>query len=252
MFNAQPIQLLNDRQVFITENTIGNTMKIAKIPERLNEARLSSFISFVTGDNELAGQLTVQERYYILLNYLALTGSNYSANGDYSEFYIHHTDSETPTQTPNSVEIDNINITHLYGNQAMLLEQTCENVYEWLAGQIAMQCYGDIGALFGKTGENAIIWEKIETTDSDQLSQILQKRFEQIEQLTDFEFQQLAVIHETGCNQLAHLVDPTIDNHGIILFSQEKKTGDGANRAARFRPLSYLPNIVKQLAQYIV
>ena len=237
MFKSEPIQLLN-RQVFIQENTLEKTMEVARIPESLNEARLSSFIAFITGDNNLAGALTIQERYFILLNYLALSASNYSAVGDYSEFFI-----EQQT-APDFVESNGIYVGHLYGSQVMQLEHSCENTYDWLCGQIAMQCYGDMSKIFG----SGVVWEKIESFEKDYLSKTLQSRFEMIGQLGDSSpcFPLLVSAHEAGCLALNHLVETNIDKKGIVLKSQNP--GGDANKCfARFRALNHVHPIIKQL-----
>lgn len=244
MWNAIPIQLRN-QQVYLKELTIGEIMQIAKIPQEMNELRINSFIGFVCEDNFLAQKLTVQERYCILLNYLALSNNDYMLDTDTSEYFIQNNLTEN-REYPEFIQLEGVYVHCLYGNQVSLLQQKCENVYDWLCGCLALQLSGDLTAIFNS--ETPVIWDKADTTNEQQLDNILQQRFKQIENLTDSQFQRFTEIYYQGCDKLRHLVDISLDNDGITLI---KQGGDGDNHFARFHPLALVSDIAKQLAECI-
>lgn len=249
MFNIEPITLLNT-QVVLTENSMENIMEIAKIPEELNESRLSSLINFIGNNPFLAGKLTVQERYYLLLNYFILSDSPFSSVGDCSEYFL-PTDVAT---VPNQVQLQTAYMTHLYGNQAALLEKQCENAYDWLCGQIALQCFGDLSFLLGDNNEDKAlwVWEKVVTTDNQGLSEIVNNRYNLIKKLTPGEFTRLTDIFYEGGQQLVHFVELGLDNKGITLAKQDYDAGDGTDRNARFCPFDNLPELIKNLARCVM
>ncbi|OPH34921.1 hypothetical protein [Moraxella atlantae] len=236
MFNIEPLSLLK-RQVNLRENTIGNTMRVAKIPETMNEARLSSFLAFVLDDADLPNQLTVQERYYTLLNYLAISDSDYSPTGDHSAFFI----ATQPDDVPSVFEREGVCFGHLTGAHALILEKNCENVFDWLTGAIALQAYGDLTASLGLPDK--LIWDEVATTDSQALGDVLLTRFEQIQNLTDGQYTKLYALYAEASDALAHFVTPKFDNDGIALVG-------GGGKATRFCALSHLPSLIRQLVEY--
>jgi len=249
MFNIEPVALLNT-QVVLSENSMENIMETARIPEELNESRLSSLINFISNDPLLAGRLTVQERYYLLLNYFILSSSPFSSTGDCSEYFL-------PTDiasVPNQVQIQTAYITHLYGNHAVLLEKQCENAYDWLCGQMALQCFGDLSFLLDHNNEDKSlwVWEKVTATDQQALSDAVNHRYGLIKKLTPDEFTRLTNMFYEGCDQLAHFVELSLDNKGIALVNQEGDTGDGANRNARFCAFDNLSEVIKNLARCVM
>lgn len=231
MWNISPIKLRHD-SLFIRELTIGEAMEIAKIPESMNEARLTSFIGFVSGDDTLSARLTAQERYYILLNYLAIAKNDYVLNLDDDVFFMDNTDA------PDSVVIDGITVHQLMGDKAVALESLCENIYDWLAGQMACQLAGDIGAYLGV---DDMVWGKL--VDDDEIS----RRFEVIQSLSASQFERLATLHFEGCEALAHCVKLGMDNEGLTLLS----VGGAAEQVARFCPHVCFGPIAERLSQYL-
>lgn len=237
MFNAQPIQLRHEA-IFIKELTIGEIMQIAKIPEALNEMRISSFISFATKDNTLAGRLTVQERYFILLNWLAISDSAYSMDGDTSEYFIAEN-----KNIPDFFETEGVYTHHLLGQHVSALQRKCENAYEWLTCQMACQLSGDMTAIL--SSGLPIIWAPLTSDNDNEIDEVITQRFTEIEALTDVQFNKLYQIFAMGTHHLRHLVDISLDNKGITLV----KGGDGEYEAVRFRPLAGVSDIARQLAE---
>lgn len=240
MLNAQPIQLRKEA-VYLNAITIGEIMEIAKIPEALNELRINSFIGFTTKDNTLARRLTVQERYFILLNWLMVSESSYSMDGDMSEFFIPEN-----TDIPEFFEQDGVYVHHLLGSHVTALQHKCENAYEWLACQMACQLSGDLTAI--TKSDVPLIWEALNTDNDNDISTIIQQRFDVIAGLLDSDFANLHKLYSLGDYQLRHLVQPNLDNDGITLANIVAKGGDSEYEAVRFRPLAGISDIARQLA----
>lgn len=121
------LQLL-EHVVPIPDLTIGQAMDIAKIPERFNEKRISALITLLTGYQGLADQLTVQERYYFLLNQQALSQNKYSAESNLSEYVVETVESMVPKE--NLDETTGIGVQHIRGAHVCLLEAICENLFD--------------------------------------------------------------------------------------------------------------------------
>ncbi len=217
MWNAHPIEFKNQR-IILRELTIGQAIEIAKIPQSMNEARLTSFIGFVCGDSDLALSLTAQERYVILLTYLSLADNDYVVNLEHDDYFT------KPLHQPDPVIIDGISIHHLTGQMAMALEQKCENIYDWLTGQMACQMSGDLGALIGVRD---MVWGRIDVSDLDDQ---IQQRFIELGNLTQTQFEGLVACYTQGAEKLKHGVVLGLDNDGIILLP----TGGDGQQAARF------------------
>lgn len=243
MFNSLPIQLRHE-QIYLKELQIGQIMEMAKIPQELNELRMNSFLAYTCQDDSIAMRLTLQERYYILLNYLAISNNDYMINTDVSEFFI---------QSKTALDmtcIGGVYISQLLGSHATLLQSKCENIYEWLAGKMACQLSGDLTAFFGDE-QNPVIWESLPTDNHDNLESVFRSRFEMINRLTDSLFNQLTDVYYQGCDNLRHLVDISVDNDGITLLGNSQNQGGGDIHIARFRPTTALSDISKRLSQLI-
>lgn len=238
MWNASPITLRKN-SVFLHELTIGQAMQIAKIPQSMNEARLSSFIGFVCHDDSLALDLTAQERYFILLNYLSLAQNDYVLNLEDGAFFIN----KNPKESPDKVSIDGLNVTHLSGRMAMVLEKKCENIYEWLVGQMACQISGDVGALLGFED---MIWENL-PDDEYAIDEWVGQRFEQVENLSQSQFERLAEVYFLGCDKLSHCVKLGMDNEGLTLLS----VGGETEQVARFCPDVCFGPTAERLGEYL-
>lgn len=241
MFNAIAIALRN-QEIFLKELTIGQIVQIAKIPQAMNELRLNAFIGYVCQDETLANQLTVQERYYILLNYLSISQNDYMMNEDVSNYFIQ------AKTAPDVVTIGNIHVQQLFGNHVTELQTRCENIYDWLAGQMACQLHGDMTEFFGDE-TNPVVWEKMPV--AGEIITVFQKRFEMIESLTDSQFQALSDVFYQGCDKLKHLLDISLDNEGITILGNSEQQGGGDLIIARFRTLSVLSDIAKRISELI-
>ncbi|MCC3344501.1 hypothetical protein [Psychrobacter sanguinis] len=239
---AMQLQLL-EQKVPMPDLTIGQAMDIAKIPERFNEKRLSALIALVTGDSELADHLTVQERYYFLLNQQALSQNKYAVDCDMSEYFL-DTDESAVLQEYLD-EKTKIGVQHIRGSHVCLLETICENLFDWTCGLMACQLFGDLSSIVG----GGISWDKLDAgmKQSDMNREVL-ARAEFISNLSEFDFNNLAEMFDNYVFMLSHYVDTSIDNKGITVIKEVA----GEYVPARFQALYELRGHARQLARYIV
>lgn len=234
MWNASPVKLRN-KSVFLRELTIGQAIEIAKIPESMNEARLTSFIGFVCDEDAFG--LTVQERYFILLNYLTMAQNDYVLNIDDDRYFL-------PVLTADDeVSVDGLVVRQMTGRQAMVLETKCENIFEWLCGQMACQLVGEVGAY---VGVDETSWEALPDEEYG-IDEMVAKRFEWIHNLTQEQFDKLAAVYFAGVDKLAHLVQIGFDNQGLTLLS----VGGDVVEAARFCPDVCFTESAERLSSYL-
>ncbi|WP_296405027.1 hypothetical protein [Psychrobacter sp.] len=239
---ALNLQLLKQK-VPMLDLTIEQAMSIAKIPERFNEKRISALITYTTGDSALADTLTMQERYYVLLNQQALSHNKYALEDDFSDYYIDTIESEVPDEYFDK-DIG-IGVQHIRGGHICLLETICEDLFDWTCGLMACQLYGDLSALLGGEG---IVWDQLDAQmPSNELNQHVQSRVRLIGQLNELAFNNLSETFDYLVAPLTHYLETSIDNNGITVL----KEVNGDYQPARFPALSHLQGHAKQLARYI-
>lgn len=242
MTTTLTIELLNE-SVSLPDLSIGDAIDIAHIPSDFNEKRLSALIGHLSGDAELAGRLTAQERYYILLNHQATTDHEYNAgkfgaNDEYMMLTIQ-------SDVPNEAQVGELIINHLRGAHVVVLEGICENVADWLIGQMACQLSGNLASVIG--GDD-VVWEPILPTMSDnEINDIIQGRFAFISELSaTSKFNDLVDAYSNGASQLAHFVRLGSDNKGLTVI---KTGGDGTIEPSRFHTLGHLSGAAARLAE---
>lgn len=232
---------LLEQKIIMNELTIGQALDISKIPEKYNEKRISAMIGHITGDLELAGTLTVQERYYFLLNHQALSDSDYSGANNIDEYKI-----ETlPLEVPKTYQVGDMYISHLYGAHACVLEMICEHVADWMIGQMACQLSGDISFFIG--GDERIVWDELPATlDEATLNNTIQERFELLSNLSVADFNELADAYNGASAQLTHFLELGCDNSGLTVMA---RGGAGNDLPARFCALEYLQGVAARLSE---
>lgn len=236
------LQLL-EHVVPIPDLTIGQAMDIAKIPERFNEKRISALITLLTGYQGLADQLTVQERYYFLLNQQALSQNKYSAESNLSEYVVETVESMVPKEHLD--ETTGIGVQHIRGAHACLLEAICENLFDWTCGLMACQLFGNLSSIVG----GDMVWDKLDISlTQNELSKQILARAETLSNLSEFDFNNLAELFDTLILNLSHYVFTSIDNKGITVIGEVA----GEYMPARFQALFELRGHARQLARYIV
>lgn len=238
------VQLLNN-SVLLPDLQIGQAMDIAKIPAEFNEKRLSAMISHLTGDSDMAGKLTAQERYFILLSHQAISQSQHSGDGDIERYVIPTVQSEVPKQH----QIGGMYVNHLLGAHVVVLEGICENVYDWIIGQMACQLSGNISSVLGGDSDD-LKWEAITHDMSDnEINEAIQSRIKFIEMLdANGNFNLLHDAYSVGVDALGHFLMLGCENKGLTVLSQG---GDGKNEPSRFLTLDSLQGIARIIAECI-
>lgn len=238
------VQLL-DNSVLLPDLQIGQAMDIAKIPVAFNEKRLSAMISHLTGDPDMAGKLTAQERYFVLLSHQAISQSRHSDVNDIERYVIPTVQSNVPKQH----QIGDMYVNHLLGAHVVVLEGICENVYDWIIGQMACQLSGDISSVIGGDSDD-LKWEVIDAGMSDnEINEAIQARIKFIETLdANGNFNILHDAYSTGVDALAHFLILGCENKGLTVIPQG---GDGDNEPSRFLALDSLQGIARVIAECV-
>lgn len=236
-------QLL-DTSVLLPDLQIGQAMDIAKIPVAFNEKRLSAMISHLTGDPSLAGKLTAQERYFILLSHQAISQSQHSDVNDIDSYTIPTVQADVPQRH----QVGDMYINHLLGAHVVVLEGICENVYDWIKGQMACQLSGDLSSVVGGDSDG-LKWDVIDAGMSDnEINEAIQKRSEIIDELgANGNFNILHDAYSVGVDALSHFLILGCENKGLTVVSQG---GDG-NEPSRFLALDGLQGIARVIAECI-
>ena len=238
------VQLLQD-SVLLPDLQIGQAMDIAKIPVEFNEKRLSAMISHLTGDPSMAGRLTAQERYFILLSHQATAQNQHSDSNDIDDYVIHTVQNDVPERH----QVGDMYVNHLLGAHVVVLEGICENVYDWIIGQMACQLSGDISSVIGGDSDD-LKWEVITSDMSDnEINEAIQGRINFIEKLdANGDFNILHDAYSIGVDALAHFLMLGCENKGLTVISQG---GDGNNEPSRFLALDSLQGIARVIAECV-
>ncbi|MEY2864641.1 MAG: hypothetical protein RLY58_2348, partial [Pseudomonadota bacterium] len=118
----------------VHEITFKATIGISRIPEHLNEQRITRFLQSVLQDEALPLAMTVQERYYVLLKYLSQQSDGLlSAKFDYASYI------KSDEAGVDRVNESSMHVQHLTGAMVEFLEQHCKGVADWIVGQMALQ-----------------------------------------------------------------------------------------------------------------
>jgi hypothetical protein len=244
MDTALQVQLL-DSEVLLPDLTIGQAMDIAKIPANFNEKRLSAMITHLSDDPTLAGKLTAQERYFILLSHQALAQNHHSDTNNIDAYLLPTVQSEVPKQH----QIGAMYVNHLLGAHVVVLEGICEDVFDWIVGQMACQLSGDISSIIGGDSDD-LNWDVLTSDMSDnELNEVIQERTKIIQNLgANGNFNSLYDAYSLGLDTLTHFLVLGCENKGLTVINQG---GDGNNEPSRFLTLDHLQGGAGLLAQCI-
>lgn len=240
------VQLLNC-EITLLDLDIGQAIDIAQIPQEYNERRISALIGHITDDPKLAASLTVQERYYLLLSHQGVSDHGYNDDSSNQDYLIDTIQSEIP----DNYKIGEMHIQHLRGAHACVLEGLCENLFDWLCGQMACQLYGDLRSIVGGSDKN-LMWDQVLHTATDnEITKIVTDRYEVIKKLSatsSSAFNELASAYDKGCVQLMHFVEMGCDNEGLTVI---KQGGAGTVEPARFLALGHLSGTAARIAECV-
>lgn len=198
------------------ELTFGETIKVARIAERLNEHRITAFLGYALKDAELPLNLPVQVRYALLIHYLSsqtdtLTGLTL----DYAAYL----------QQGEWVESCD-GVRQMTGLQAEVLESACEDVVDWLTGAMAIQMH-DM------------------PDDRQGIDDALRQQVHALHDLPSSAFDAQCDRYLIACQSMASHVKTGFDTGGFVVF------GGTDDAPLRFCPSTAFGRHAKQLARHL-
>lgn len=209
----EPVSI-DGRRYDFTELTFAQAIAIARIPQIKNEARLTLFLRHVFGDSVDPLKLTAQERYFLLLSYLAQQHT--IADGINPLGFLKR--AETPFLHSSEPE-DGVSVQLMTGRLAEILENHCRDLVDWVTGTLAMQVIcPELPPLPKTTDEDAVVIDTFKA------------RCKAIGALPTSAFNRLYATYTRHMANLAVLVHLGVDQHGITLI------GGADDAPARFRP----------------
>lgn len=222
---------INDRKYIFSELTFSQAIGIARIPQSKNEARLTQFLKCVfEGTNIDPLAMTAQERYYLLLSYLAQQQNALSAHRFASQFLKPQPSSFVSQSLPE----DGIFVTLMTGRLAELLENTCGDLVDWITGVLATQVtHPDLPPL-----------PDLQTDDAALLEQF-KARCKAIGAMPTSKFNHMYSVYTRHMSDLSVLVHLGVDKDGITVL------GGADDAPTRFRPSAAFTGSVGQLVQSI-
>ena len=122
MLSFDPVPIGNNMYQ-LQEIVFNDALKVAAINQRLNEKRISAFLSHALCNKEQPLNMTVQERYCLMLKYVEKqSGTLFSTDADFSKCYLHSEENWQPEISQNG-----ITVRQLVGREAEYLEEHCAN-----------------------------------------------------------------------------------------------------------------------------
>lgn len=224
----EPI-MIGDVRYSMDELTFAQAIRIARIPEQRNEARLTLFLRSVFANQIDPLTLTTQERYFLLLSYLA----QQNALGESSLAARYLKRSETPFKRMSEPE-DGLSVHLMGGRFAEILETQCNGLVDWVVGSLAMQViHADLPSL--PSPDPAV-------DDDGAVVEKFKARCKALGDLPVSKFNALHAAYLRHMDDLSVLVNLTVDPTGFVV------RGGGADDApVRFRPSAAFTGVVGQL-----
>jgi hypothetical protein len=232
MLNFPRIEI-GSRMVYLRELKTGEALSLARMPEALLEARLTKFLAAILEDESLALSLSVQERYYLLMQYLSIQdGSPLTTNANFNKYLLIPSQREAWHQ---SITDDRLTVNHLTGNQAEILESLCEDVADWVLGAMAFQC--EI---------SGIDWPLLPSgkAQNSELSTVMRQRIAILENMDQSSFNNLYEQYLVMCDRLSRFIRTGFDSKGITILG-----GADNDAPARFRASASLGGIIERLGR---
>jgi hypothetical protein len=222
-----PILRTRRLTVQLRELSIGQSIKLAAIPDHLNEQMCSEFlkyaISSVSGIEDIQAW-TVQERMLAVAHYLASVvedGPDFSlGSGKYSDYLDGSIDIDKDFKPVELGELggDSWSLTHLTGLMSASIERLAGELPDlpprlhWLIGSMAAQ-------LIRKD-------EVLPVLDTEgSYDEWLLERIKVIAAFPESDFEQLIVMYQLGSEKLRHLFKINFNDTGIIALPKEDGSG---------------------------
>lgn len=232
MLNFPRIEI-GSRMVYLRELKVGEALELARMPEALLEARLTKFLAAILEDESLALNLSVQERYYLLMQYLSVQdGSPLTTNANFNKYLLIQSQREAWRE---SITEGALTVNHLTGAHVEMMETLCEDVADWIFGAMACQC---------ELSSND--WPKMPTgsAKTSELSAVMRQRIAILESMDQTIFNDLYDQYAMLCDRLSRFVRTGFDSKGITILG-----GADVDAPARFRASASLIGIIDRLGR---
>ncbi|MDH0032920.1 MULTISPECIES: hypothetical protein [unclassified Acinetobacter] len=227
MLNFDPIPI-GEKSYQLNEVIFNDALKVAAVPAKFNEKRISAFLAHSLKDSLLPLKMTAQERIFLMLKYVQQqTNTLFSSDADLSKCFLEQ-----------GVWLDQITergvtVRQLNGTEAEYLEAHCMNAAEWIACMLAFQIsyenHEHLGS-FPDRGLPDLAYKDQFSLRLNYLKSLPQSDFDLVYQ----DFQKLN-------NQLFTHVQLSVNNDGLVVLR-------GADDAPlRFRAASAFIGIIKEL-----
>lgn len=223
---------IGDKQVIFKEATLSTMIDIAKINARKREHQLTQLINAILDDPDAGYRLTVQQRYFCLLQYIGAQSDNDMAlEVNVSNFLVNDTDKSFKLST----KINGVEVRQLNGAEIEVLENITAEYSDWITGAMCLQ--------IGNKAMPAIPAMK----DSEQIRQEIMLRHSMIKALPISEFNALYDTYLEAENELTSLVSIGLDEDGVVLYPRGTE-----DAPCRFRSSTAFGGSAKFLYQSLV
>lgn len=234
MFQTFPAITAGDSNLTLNELTIGEALSLAKINSKRMEQQLSSFLRYTLKDEQLPYSLTVQQRYYCLLQYLSAQKENdLAVNVNINDYLI-----SQHKEWKLEVEVEGVLVRQLTGLEVEALELIAEGLDDWLVGAMALQI---------SFGPEFPYIQPI--TDRRHASKVIKARYDTLMAFGQERINELYRIYAAAEDQLSSLIYIGYDNEGVIIFEAE---GGSTSEPARFQCDTAFYGFTKQLFSALV
>lgn len=196
MIDFTPIQEFGE-QFLLQELTFRQSVEIADIDKELDERRLTKLLSFILKSRQDPLELTVQQRYYFLLQYLYKQENTILDTTTRKQIPLYFKNTACSTWNI-GLEHGTQIVKQMTGKEAEYWELACATVPKKLAGMIAIQ-YVD-------TSIPELAEYPDPNCDQEVWKDLIQKRCAYLVDLPSSEFERIYTrFHELNCKLNSHL-----------------------------------------------
>lgn len=227
MLNFDPIPI-GGKTYQLNEISFNEALKVAAIDPKLNEKRITAFLSQALQNQQLPLMMTAQERYFLMIKYVQnQTNTLFSTNTDFSNCFKEHSDWIS--------EVSEVGVTvrQVSGSEAEYLEAHCMNAAEWIACLLAFQIKYENHEHLGQF------------PDRNAIDQIYKQQFSQrlgyLKTLPQSEFNLIYLDYLKLNSQLFTHLELSVNNEGFVV----QRGADDA--PIRFRASTCFIGIIKEL-----
>lgn len=222
---------IGSRKYDLVELSGRGVIEISTVAEAMNEHRITAFLKKTLSDADLPYEMTAQERYYLLIQYLAAQKN--TLLGTTTSFASYVLPNNQTWQS--SVRVGSMVVQQLTGRHVELLEELCESASDWVNGSMALQIVeSDIKGL-------PLLPV---TTEKNALSQALKDRVNFLVDLPISQFNDYFTQYQQANDKMATLVRLGFDAHGLTVL------GGTDDAPMRFRPAAAITGVWGVLERY--